>query len=676
VLSLCPHATLQRPEGCQLYSDAPTVIQFNPNDPTNCVEIGSNGKGGCASDSDCGVSGKQTQYGVDLTWSYNYGCDYIFKLSLVADITGRSNKPPPAITQGPECNYRGEKDWLVLKQQCTFPIDLNPDLKYDGLDPDNDATTADDCRQNCCNDPTCDMYQYSDDPEPTCRRGAEADAGDGEASTTTWTGGMGKSVFPPRKPVPGAESAHAVLDTSGPDGVIGFVTFRESEAPRFGYIDVAVQLAYKDPNHTITSGHMWHIHKNMYPNIDDCSTAGPHYDPDGREASKDYHCEGDVEQSSCSAGDLSGKFGDITIDGVYRPVATVPSEFFEDSELFRLGISSIRGRSVVVHDVARKTQRIACGVIDPDEPTELYDCQTAPQNVSMAGQWCNIMTREGICAKRVGRSFAECAHIGGTSGTCSVPPPPPPPVVTYNCKQDDSGNGICDLTYDGGTYGSRVSCQSSCKSNSSKPSKPTSWRCKNPSTSQCLEQASGPYHSEFACASDCYKAPPTPPVPPTPPPNTDSCDLTKCQCDGVDLAGLRNERFETPEDNDGYRYMITLCGEIPKPWPTVCTRSADPEDQWTPEHPAVLRYKPGEDCDEVGSVGPCQDNDDCGMQGVRTPGGGINITWSCECASCLLWRPHPHPSVLQPAPPVWADHACPAPQTKKTLTMKRSSNSD
>ena len=29
-----------------------------------------------------------------------------------------------------------------------------------------------------------------------------------------------------------------------------------------------------------------------------------------------------------------------------------------------------------------------------------------------------------------------------------------------------------------------------------------------------------------------------PPVPPTPPPNTASCDLTKCQCDGVDLAGL------------------------------------------------------------------------------------------------------------------------------------------
>ena len=38
---------------------------------------------------------------------------------------------------------------------------------------------------------------------------------------------------------------------------------------------------------------------------------------------------------------------------------------------------------------------------------------------------------------------------------------------------------------------------------------------------------------------DCSVPPPTPPVPPTPPPNTDSCDLTKCQCDGVDLAGLR-----------------------------------------------------------------------------------------------------------------------------------------
>ena len=102
-----------------------------------------------------------------------------------------------------------------------------------------------------------------------------------------------------------------------------------------------------------------------------------------------------------------------------------------------------------------------------------------------------------------------------------------------------------------------------------------------------------------------------------------ACDLANCSCAGVDLSKFKGKVFRAPTDAEGYAYSITMCGEISKPaLPSGCQQS-----RW--EHPAVVKYKGDNpaDCIEIGSIGPCSQGE-CGMAGVRTAGGGVEVTYT------------------------------------------------
>lgn len=50
------------------------------------------------------------------------------------------------------------------------------------------------------------------------------------------------------------------------------------------------------------------------------------------------------------SGDLSGKFGQTGIDGVYRPKPLDGHlEYFQDSTLTRMGVDAFVGRTIVIH---------------------------------------------------------------------------------------------------------------------------------------------------------------------------------------------------------------------------------------------------------------------------------------------------------------------------------------
>jgi hypothetical protein len=246
-------------------------------------------------------------------------------------------------------------------------------------------------------------------------------------------------------------------------------------------------------------------------------------------------------------------------------------------------------------------------------------CGSAPQP-NKDWKWKCPDSTDGIggdCVQAADGTFAtqkDCRE------GCGLAPPPLGPV-TYECNKDERGWGTCMITRNGGEYPTRGQCQAVC--NSSSPSPLNHWHCNDPQTGTCKKSEAGKYSSEFQCEVNCDS-----PSPPVPPPNTDSCDLTTCTCDGVSLLALKDEVYETAPDADGYSYQVAVCGEIPKHfWPPVCNQDK------TFEAPAVLRYKPGTGaegvCNEVGSVGPCAEGEECGMEGVKTLA-GINITWRCE----------------------------------------------
>eukprot|EP01047_Picozoa_sp_COSAG01_P103766 COSAG01_NODE_33184_length_568_cov_3.961620_1_plen_115_part_10 len=58
----------------------------------------------------CGMTGKKTNNGVDVTYTYTYGCENMFTISL----TGGSDKAPGAVTSN-ECTYT--TSWATLNSK-------------------------------------------------------------------------------------------------------------------------------------------------------------------------------------------------------------------------------------------------------------------------------------------------------------------------------------------------------------------------------------------------------------------------------------------------------------------------------------------------------------------------------------------------------------------------------
>ena len=80
---------------------------------------------------------------------------------------------------------------------CSFEFDIDPYTQYYGLEPDYSAYSSEDCSANCCADPSCDVWQYTDQPVggvANCMHGVSYDYGD--SGGIYWTGESGRQDGP------------------------------------------------------------------------------------------------------------------------------------------------------------------------------------------------------------------------------------------------------------------------------------------------------------------------------------------------------------------------------------------------------------------------------------------------------------------------------------------------
>ena len=80
--------------------------------------------------------------------------------------------------------------------QCTFRNEIDPYTQYNDLNGDSTARSSDACKANCCRDPACQVWQWSDDPAtaPNCWSGASDNYGD--SGGVKWQGEQGKAAAP------------------------------------------------------------------------------------------------------------------------------------------------------------------------------------------------------------------------------------------------------------------------------------------------------------------------------------------------------------------------------------------------------------------------------------------------------------------------------------------------
>lgn len=98
LLAICgeiPEVSL--PSGCQQYAEHPSVVKYKADNPADCIEIGSIGP---CSQGDCGMTGRKTPSGVDVTYTYTYGCKNTFALSIT-----NGHDPAPGQVTSNECSY-------------------------------------------------------------------------------------------------------------------------------------------------------------------------------------------------------------------------------------------------------------------------------------------------------------------------------------------------------------------------------------------------------------------------------------------------------------------------------------------------------------------------------------------------------------------------------------------
>jgi len=116
-------------------------------------------------------------------------------------------------------------------------------------------------------------------------------------------------------------------------------------------VGVKAAWSYTDPAHAKTSGHAMHIHSGRNIDINNCTTAGGHFDPYGVEVTG-YKCGADP--SACYMGDLTGKANKTIM---------IPSDWSAtDNTMEFAGPNSVVGRSIVLHEI-QGSARIACANI-------------------------------------------------------------------------------------------------------------------------------------------------------------------------------------------------------------------------------------------------------------------------------------------------------------------------
>eukprot|EP01043_Picozoa_sp_COSAG02_P013168 COSAG02_NODE_522_length_20749_cov_14.985278_10_plen_618_part_00 len=152
-------------------------------------------------------------------------------------------------------------------------------------------------------------------------------------------------------------------------------------------VTVTANLLYTDESWPVTTtGHQWHIHAGNLTGVDEtrcncdndddisqceqpecpqCYACGGHYDPTGLEVStpdQEYSCDSQ-HPDACYAGDLSGKFGTLSIAA--NPEEVSPPPMVDDlvGVDSSLNLGQLIGRTIVIHQANGGTDRIACGTI-------------------------------------------------------------------------------------------------------------------------------------------------------------------------------------------------------------------------------------------------------------------------------------------------------------------------
>jgi hypothetical protein len=87
------------PSGCQQYAEAPAVVKYKASNPADCIEIGSTGP--CAQ-GECGMTGQKSAQGIDVTYTYTYGCVNRFTLHLQVRCTVLAPEFPAANPTRPD----------------------------------------------------------------------------------------------------------------------------------------------------------------------------------------------------------------------------------------------------------------------------------------------------------------------------------------------------------------------------------------------------------------------------------------------------------------------------------------------------------------------------------------------------------------------------------------------
>lgn len=149
--------------------------------------------------------------------------------------------------------------------------------------------------------------------------------------------------------------------------VVGTILFTQLKGNPYSDVSVFLDLSYGRPNILATQKHHWHIHKYPISTETDsdegcCGSTGGHWNPYNINTSISSYkvtCRPDWP-FACEIGDLSSKHKMLNLSS---KVGNLEKNFFTDTTSWVSGLSSMIGRSIVIHGADEAGHRIACANI-------------------------------------------------------------------------------------------------------------------------------------------------------------------------------------------------------------------------------------------------------------------------------------------------------------------------
>ncbi|MBN3283990.1 SOD5 dismutase, partial [Polyodon spathula] len=158
----------------------------------------------------------------------------------------------------------------------------------------------------------------------------------------------------------------AVAVFKGP--VVGRIMFNQLKSNPDSDLTLFLELSYGNSLSPATSNHNWHAHE--YPisseidlDTDVCQSTKGHYNPfkvDTNDSNYYPNCNPD-SPFACEVGDFSSKHMAISLTSLVGTVQT--KFFFTDTTAGLSGITSVLGRSLVIHGANKASSRLSCANI-------------------------------------------------------------------------------------------------------------------------------------------------------------------------------------------------------------------------------------------------------------------------------------------------------------------------